>query len=90
MFPLGSDYFHLGLNVNNGTITNITRNSGSIRAAPVEGLIGCPYDWCYTIPKISVDQFMVGYVFALVGYPFCMAICGSLFSKVLGPIPQVS
>ena len=79
MFPLGSDYFQLGLN-------NNTNN----RAGAVVGLIGCLYDWCFTIPKISVVQFMVGYVFALVGYPFCMALCGSLFSKVLGPIPQVS
>ena len=33
---------------------------------------------------------MIGYVFCLLGYPFCMALCGSLFSKALGPIPQVS
>ncbi len=32
---------------------------------------------------------MIGYVFALLGYPFCVALTGSLFSKVLGPIPQV-
>ena len=51
---------------------------------------GCPFDWCSEIPKIHVEQFMVGYVFALLGYPFCVALCGALFSKVLGPIPQVS
>lgn len=56
----------------------------------ISGLIGCPYDWCYEIPKLSVEQFMIGYVFCLLGYPFCMALCGSLFSKALGPIPQVS
>ena len=56
----------------------------------ISGLIGCPYDWCYEIPKLSVVQFMIGYVFCLLGYPFCMALCGSLFSKALGPIPQVS
>ena len=54
------------------------------------GLIACPYAWCSRIAKISVAQFMAGYIFALLGYPFCVALCGSLFSKVLGPIPQVS
>ena len=53
-------------------------------------MIACEYDWCSEIPKIHVEQFMVGYVFALLGYPFCVALCGALFSKVLGPIPQVS
>ena len=60
-----------------------------ISAGPI-GIPGCPFDWCSEIPKIHVEQFMVGYVFALLGYPFCVALCGALFSKVLGPIPQVS
>ena len=59
-------------------------------AGPVIGLIGCKYDWCSRIPKVTITQFMVGYVFATVGYPFCMGLTGALFSKVLGPIPQVS
>ena len=82
MFPLGSEYFerYNGTDSINNTFTR----------GPISDLVGCPYDWCYDIPKISVEQFMIGYVFALIGYPFCMALCGSLFSKVLGPIPQVS
>ena len=54
------------------------------------GLIGCNYEWCSEIPKVTLAQFLVGYVFATVGYPFCMGLTGALFSKVLGPIPQVS
>ena len=59
-------------------------------SAVINSVISCPYDWCNEIPKIHVEQFMAGYVFALLGYPFCVALCGALFSKVLGPIPQVS
>ena len=32
---------------------------------------------------------MIGYVFATLGYPFCVALNASLYSKVLGDIPQV-
>ena len=34
-------------------------------------------------------QFMIGYVFATLGYPFCVALNASIYSKVLGDIPQV-
>ena len=55
----------------------------------VETLTGCQYDWCSEIGAITVVQFMFGYVCSLLGYPFCIALCGSIFTKVLGPVPQV-
>ena len=67
----------------------LSRVLSYISAGPIM-VAGCPFDWCSEIPKIHVEQFMVGYVFALLGYPFCVALCGALFSKSLGPIPQVS
>lgn len=80
LFPYGSEY---------PPYKNVTLSKDIERAvSSVDGLTGCSYDWCLTIPKITVVQFMVGYVFGLLGYPFCVAICGSLFSKILGPIPQ--
>jgi hypothetical protein len=45
----------------------------------LESLTGCAYEWCARIGAITETQFMVGYVFSLIGYPFCIAICGSLF-----------
>ena len=52
-------------------------------------MTGCQYDWCSEIGAITVVQFMFGYVCSLLGYPFCIALCGSIFTKVLGPVPQV-
>ena len=51
---------------------------------------GCAYCWCLEQPKMTVVQFIVGMGFSMAGYPFCTAIIASLFSKVLGDIPQVS
>ena len=50
---------------------------------------GCAYEWCLYIPKVTVAQFMVGFFVATAGYPFCVAVIGSLYSKVMGTIPQV-
>merc|ERR550519_345581 len=44
---------------------------------------GCSYEWCTTTPRIEVAQFMVGFVVATAGYPFCLTLSGSLYSKLL-------
>jgi len=51
-----------------------------------DGLPGCSYDWCSSTPRIEVAQFMVGFVVATAGYPFCISLSGSIYSKVLGNI----
>jgi len=48
--------------------------------------VGCSYEWCAHIPRIEVAQFMVGFVLATAGYPFCLSLSGSLYSKVIGSI----
>ena len=45
---------------------------------------GCPYDWCLEIPAIHIAQFMVGFVIGTVGYPFCVTLTGSIYSKLMG------
>jgi len=45
---------------------------------------GCSYEWCTKIPRIEIPQFMVGFVVATAGYPFCLTLSGSIYSKVLG------
>jgi len=57
-------------------------------AIPDGSKYGCAYEWCLHIPKVTVAQFMVGFFIATTGYPFCVAIMGSLYSKSLGSIPQ--
>lgn len=49
----------------------------------------CPYDWCTKIPGLNIVQFFVGFLIAFGGYPYCTALCQSIFSKALGPRPQV-
>jgi len=45
---------------------------------------GCWYDWCKHVPRIHIAQFMVGFVVATAGYPFCLTLTGSIYSKLLG------
>jgi len=58
----------------------------SVLASPVSGdqPTGCSYQWCTEIPRIEIPQFMVGFVVATAGYPFCLTLSGSIYSKVLG------
>ena len=48
-----------------------------------EGQGGCGLDWCEYTPAITLAQFYTGYAISAVSYPFCMAICQAIFSKVL-------
>ncbi|XP_023339903.1 major facilitator superfamily domain-containing protein 8 isoform X2 [Eurytemora carolleeae] len=49
---------------------------------------GCKYEWCTYIPKITVAQFLVGYALATMGYPFCVTLTASLYSKMLVGVNQ--
>jgi len=48
------------------------------------GGIGCYYDWCLSIPRIHIVQFILGFFVATAGYPFCLTLTGSIYSKLLG------
>ena len=45
---------------------------------------GCKLCWCLDIRQMTLVQFMIGFAISTVGYPFCIAIIGSLYSKTLG------
>ncbi len=54
--------------------------------------VGCRYpklQWCTTISKMELYQYVMGMVLLAVGYPVSSVLCYSLFSKILGPHPQV-
>jgi len=51
---------------------------------------GCELDWCETIPAITVWQLFGGVVVGTIGYPYALSITQSIFSKMLGPRPQVN
>ena len=50
---------------------------------------GCELDWCETTPAITVWQLFGGVVVGTIGYPYALSITQSIFSKMLGPRPQV-
>lgn len=49
---------------------------------------GCTLCWCLDLKRMTEVQFLIGFCVSTCGYPFCIAIIGSLYSKVLGRRPQ--
>jgi MFS family permease len=62
----------------------ITTSSGD------SGDKGCPldYDWCYTIPRVQLWQYIMASVVITIGFSISNVICYSIFSKKLGDRPQ--
>jgi len=56
----------------------------------VEVQHGCPaeQEWCFNIPALTPTMVVIGFVFGAIGYPYCVTIPQTLYSKVLGPRPQ--
>jgi len=54
-------------------------------------VVGCPsvQTWCYYIPAMTITQFILGYAFTAIGYPIGVTLIQTIFSKILGPRPQV-
>lgn len=52
---------------------------------------GCPYEqtWCQYIPAIHLAQYISSDILIGVGYPACNVMSYTLYSKILGPKPQV-
>ena len=68
--------------------TNATLVSGGYNETEV---VGCPsvQTWCYYIPAMTISQFLLGYALTAVGYPIGVTLIQTIFSKILGPRPQV-
>lgn len=52
---------------------------------------GCPYEqtWCQYTPVIHIAQYISSDILIGVGYPACNVMSYTLYSKILGPKPQV-
>lgn len=52
---------------------------------------GCPSDqtWCLFTPVIYLAQYIMSDILIGVGYPTCNVMSYTLYSKILGPKPQV-
>ena len=51
--------------------------------------VGCHLDWCAKQPALNLVQFIIGVVILTLGHPFRIALTQSIYTKMLGPIPQV-
>ena len=49
----------------------------------------CALDWCEEQAAMNVPQFVIGFCILAAGHPFRISITQSLFTKILGPVPQV-
>ena len=52
---------------------------------------GCPYDydWCYNTPIIKFYQFIIGFTLLVCAYSVANVMSFAIYSKLLGPKPQV-
>merc|ERR1712150_278464 len=50
--------------------------------------VGCQLDWCAEQPALNLVQFIIGVVILTLGHPFRIALTQSIYTKMLGPIPQ--
>lgn len=46
------------------------------------------YQWCYTVPRVQLWQYILASVIITVGFTISNVICYSTFSKKLGDRPQ--
>lgn len=74
-------FIHFFLADENATVLNTTE------ALP----LGCPssQEWCLSTPAMTISQLILGFVFTSIGYPIGITLILTIFSKVLGPRPQV-
>lgn len=69
----------------------------TIRLAPTQASnaslepTGCPSEqtWCFFTPVIHLAQYITSDILIGVGYPTCNVMSYTLYSKILGPKPQV-
>lgn len=75
----------------NLTNANFLENSTATNNIEDEELLGCPpsQEWCRTTNSITITQFLLGYGITSVGYPIGVTLIQTIFSKILGPRPQV-
>ena len=73
-------------------ITHFNSSNLGIHNVPCQEVVGepgCDLEWCKRIPALTVWQFILGWAASNFGLSYGMAIGAALFSKVIGPRPQV-
>ena len=81
----------VGHTTDEGATTELPPTQGPTVDNTTKEAVGCPYyyDWCFDTPAILLWQFLLGTFFVSVGYPVCNVMSYTIYSKILGPKPQV-
>lgn len=78
-------------NCDNNSLTDFTNETMVGCGMNLTELVGCPSSqiWCSYTPAMTISQFILGYALTVVGYPIGVTLIQTIFSKILGPRPQV-
>ncbi len=75
-------------------VIDLPPNIGWLKAVEDEDLPGgCPIDvqpWCGYTPGIRKEQLIAGFVLIVTGFPMGAAMTNAIYSKIIGPFPQVN
>jgi len=71
--------------------SNTTANTTFDSQMALVDFVGCPeeYSWCHDTPQMHMVQLVLGMLCLSVGYPLVMVLTTSMYSKIIGPRPQV-
>jgi len=74
----------------NGTISFEREECEGDEAEWTQVQHGCPeaQTWCFETPALKPFLVAVGVFVGTIGYPYCVALLQTLYSKILGPRPQ--
>ena len=73
----------------NRTVIPLVEDTNTTTLEPV----GCrdpPQTWCSHVPRIYLYQYVLALLLVAMGYPTASLLCYSIYSKILGPFPQVT
>jgi ceroid-lipofuscinosis MFS transporter 7 len=73
------------------TVTSTRTTTSLLSTTTAEaGDKGCPlnYQWCYTVPRVQLWQYITASIVITTGFSITNVICYSIFSKKLGDRPQ--
>lgn len=87
----GSDFVAEYLNLSELEHLRLNKSmENALKLCSIE-FLGCPSDqeWCSYTPAMTVTQFILGYILTVFGYPTAVTLIQTIFSKILGPRPQV-
>ena len=75
----------------NSTTSPHYKNTTRAQTSTEEPPRGCPLDyaWCLDTPIIQLYQFLIGLVLLVSGYSMANVMSFAIYSKLLGPKPQV-